>query len=205
MRLIGYKRVSTTEQAESGAGLQAQHDAIVSECRRRGWELVAMADDTSTGASTDRPGLDEALAALERGLADGLIVAKLDRLTRSVADFARLVTLAKKQGWNLVALDFGLDLSTPQGELLANVLVSVSQWERRIIGVRTSEALQVKIANGEKLGRPRQLDPATRKKIRRWRRSGVSLQEIVNRLEAQGVATAHGGRWHPETIRKIAA
>jgi hypothetical protein len=74
------------------------------------------------------------------------VVAKLDRLSRSVVDAGRLLEEARKGGFNIVALDLGLDLSTPTGELVANVLAAVAQWERRMIGVRTSEALQVKIA-----------------------------------------------------------
>ena len=82
------------------------------------------------------------------GEADAVVVAKLDRLSRSVVDAGRLLEEARKRGFNIVALDLGLDLSTPTGELVANVLAAVAQWERRMIGQRTSEALQVKIAGG---------------------------------------------------------
>lgn len=77
-----------------------------------------------------------------------MVVAKLDRLSRSVVDAGRLLEEARKRGFNIVALDLGLDLSMPTGELVANVLAAVAQWERRMIGVRTSEALQVKIEGG---------------------------------------------------------
>ena len=77
-----------------------------------------------------------------------MVVAKLDRLSRSVVDAGRLLEEARR-GFNIVALDLGLDLSTPTGELVANVLAAVAQWERRMIGQRTQgEALQVKIAGG---------------------------------------------------------
>ncbi len=75
-----------------------------------------------------------------------MVVAKLDRLSRSVVDAGRLLEEARKGRFNIVALDLGLDLSTPTGELVANVLAAVAQWERRMIGLRTSEALQVKMA-----------------------------------------------------------
>lgn len=88
------------------------------------------------------------LSTLRRGEADAVVVAKLDRLSRSVVDAGRLLEEARQGGFNIVALDLGLDLSTPTGELVANVLAAVAQWERRMIGVRTSEALQVKIAGG---------------------------------------------------------
>jgi DNA invertase Pin-like site-specific DNA recombinase len=72
------------------------------------------------------------------------VVAKLDRLSRSIVHFGLLLEGASKKRFNVVALDLGLDLSTPQGELVANVIASVAQWERRIIGQRTKEALAVK-------------------------------------------------------------
>src|SRR6185437_7338010 len=98
-----------------------------------------------------RPHLQAALAACRAGEATGLVVAKLDRLSRSLIDFARLLEEAKKHGFNVVALDLGVDLSTPSGEFLANVMASAAQWERRIIGERTKSALAVKRAQGMRL------------------------------------------------------
>jgi DNA invertase Pin-like site-specific DNA recombinase len=93
-------------------------------------------------------------------------VAKLDRLGRSIVDFARLLEAARKKGFNIAALDLGPDLSTPQGELVANVIASVAQWERRMVGQRTREALAVRRAQGIRLGRPPTLDPLVAKRIR---------------------------------------
>src|SRR5215210_7973308 len=138
MRVVGYARVSTGEQAESGGGLAAQRSALEAEAARRGWELVAIREDVASGRRTSgRPGLEAALAAVDGGEADALAVAKLDRLSRSLLDFAGLLERARRRGWTLVALDLGVDTSTPQGELVANVIASVAQWERRIIGQRT--------------------------------------------------------------------
>lgn len=69
------------------------------------------------------------------------MVYKLDRLSRSVIDAGHLLERAQREGWNVVALDFGLDLSTPNGKLVANVLTSVAEWEREMTALRTSEAL----------------------------------------------------------------
>jgi DNA invertase Pin-like site-specific DNA recombinase len=148
-RAIGHVRVSTGEQGESGLGLKAQVAAIRAACELRGWELVALREEVKSGARADnRPVLAEVIRALRAGEADAVVVAKLDRLSRSVVDAGRLLEAARKGGFNIVALDLGLDLSTPTGELVANVLAAVAQWERRMIGVRTSEALQVKMADG---------------------------------------------------------
>ena len=152
--MVGYVRVSTDEQADSGLGLAAQRAAVASEAERRGWTLVEVYEDAQSGKSLDRPGLAEALAAVEEGRAAGILVAKLDRLSRSLRDFADLMSRARSKGWNLVALDLGVDLSTPAGEFMANVMASAAQWERRIIGQRTKDALAAKRAQGVKLGRP---------------------------------------------------
>jgi len=81
-----------------------------------------------------------------------IIVSKLDRLSRSVHDFAGLMQQAQRQGWGLVALDVGIDMTTPVGGLIANVMASVAEWERRVIGQRTAAALAARRAAGVRLG-----------------------------------------------------
>ena len=82
------------------------------------------------------------------------MVAKLDRLSRSMTDFTRLMERSWKKGWALVALDLGVDTTTPAGEMIANSVANFSQFERRLIGQRTKDALAVKRAQGVQLGRP---------------------------------------------------
>ena len=203
-RAIGYVRVSTGEQGESGLGLKAQMAAIRAACALRGWELVAVREEVKSGARADnRPVLAEVFRALRAGEADAVVVAKLDRLSRSVVDAGRLLEEARKGGFNIVALDLGLDLSTPTGELVANVLAAVAQWERRMIGQRTSEALQVKIAGGWtspswKARVPR----AVRRRIVEMAEAGLSQRAIANRLNADGVP-AVGGSWHRGTVIRV--
>jgi DNA invertase Pin-like site-specific DNA recombinase len=100
-----------------------------------------------------RPGVQEALRALQAGEAKALVVAKLDRLSRSMLDFAALMATAQKQNWALVALDCAVDKSTPAGEAMAHVLATFGQFERRLISRRTKEALAVKKASRVRLGR----------------------------------------------------
>jgi len=202
--VVGYVRVSTEEQGANGAGLQAQRDAIAAECERRGWQLLRVEEDALSGKSMNRPGLRAALDACRSGEASGIIVSKLDRLSRSVIDFARVLEEARKKGFNVVALDLGLDLSTPQGELVANVLASVAQWERRIIGVRTKEALAVKKAEGVRIGRPPVVPAAVVERVQRERAAGRTLSAIADGLNEDGVPTAQGGRrWYPATVRYL--
>jgi DNA invertase Pin-like site-specific DNA recombinase len=206
IRVVSYLRVSTSEQADSGLGVEAQRVAVSAEVGRRGW--IEVAEKADLGASgkgmSGRVGLQEALAMLASGEADALAVAKLDRLSRSLLDFANLMALAKKQGWNLIALDLGIDLTTPAGEFMAGVMASAAQWERRIIGQRTKDALAVRKAEGVRLGRPPSIDPEIVDRIVMESRQGVSMAEIARRLTAEAVTTARGGRiWYPSTVQTV--
>ncbi len=203
---VAYLRVSTDEQADSGAGLDAQRAAIETEAARRGWTIVGWyVDAGASGKSLNgRPQLAEALAAVRGRQAGALVVAKLDRLSRSLLDFAALMADAQRDRWNLVALDLGIDLSTPAGEFMANVMASAAQWERRIIGQRTRDALAIKRAAGVRLGRPRNLPDAVVRRIIDAKADGDTLSGIAAALNADGVPTAHGGsKWHPSTVRGV--
>src|SRR5207237_4268041 len=105
-----------------------------------------------------RPGVQEAIRALKAREASALVVAKLDRLSRSMIDFTAVMAMAHKQGWALVALDCAVDTTTPAGEAMANMLATFAQFERRLICQRTREGLAVKRAQGLRLGRPRRAD-----------------------------------------------
>jgi DNA invertase Pin-like site-specific DNA recombinase len=213
-QVIGYVRVSTVEQGDSGAGLEAQRRTITAYCQSRGWTLVRVEQDVTSGASTNgRHGLADALAAIRRGEAGTLVVAKLDRLSRSVGDFARLLDDARHEGWNLAVLDLGVDLSTPMGEAAAGMASVFAQFERRVIGERTKAALAVKRSQGVRLGRPRLIDDTLRRRIRRYRgpttasgrpgKGGHTLQWIADKLNSDGTPTAKGGRWQPSTIVRV--
>ena len=203
MQVIGYVRVSTEEQSTSGAGLAAQRAAIEAECLHRGWHLVEVIEDAGYSAKDlKRPGVQIALETLQAGDAGALVVAKLDRLSRSMLDFTTVMATASKQGWALVALDCAVDTTTPAGEAMANVLATFAQFERRLIGQRTREALAAKRASGVRLGRPVSLPLAVTKRIAAERKAGRSLAAIAATLNEEQVPTAQGGRqWWPSTVR----
>jgi DNA invertase Pin-like site-specific DNA recombinase len=207
MRVIGYARVSTDEQAASGLGLDAQEAAIRAETERRGWELVEVITDAGISggrAPADRPGFAQVLQAMAADRADGVIVAKLDRLTRSLTDFAALLERSARDDWAVVALDVDVDTTSATGRLVAHVMGAVSEWERGVIGERTKAALESKRAQGHRLGRPVTLPPAVRQRIERERAAGLSLARIGRGLDADRVPTAQGGaRWYPATVRAV--
>jgi DNA invertase Pin-like site-specific DNA recombinase len=205
VRVLGYVRVSTEEQADSRAGLEAQRAAIQRECERRGWQLVDVVEDAGYSAKDlRRPGVRAALEELERGRANALVVAKLDRLSRSMLDFTAVMAKAQKQGWALVALDCAVDTTTPAGEAMAHVLATFAQFERRLIGQRTREALAVKRKERIRLGRPQSISPKLARRIRTMRSRGMTLQAISDKLNAEGVPTPRGGStWRPTSLRAV--
>jgi DNA invertase Pin-like site-specific DNA recombinase len=197
--------VSSEEQADSRAGLEAQRSAIQHECERRGWQVVEVIEDAGFSAKDlKRPGVRAALEELERGHADALVVSKLDRLSRSMLDFTAVMAKAQKQGWALVALDCAVDTTTPAGEAMAHVLATFAQFERRLIGQRTREALAVKKKQGVRLGRPPSIPPKTARRIRSMRNRGLTLQAICDKLNSEGVATPREGSvWRPTSLRAV--
>jgi DNA invertase Pin-like site-specific DNA recombinase len=205
MRVLAYLRCSTSEQSDSGAGIEAQRSAIRVEAERRGWFEVDFITDAGYSArSMRRPGLQGALAALKRGSASVLVVSKMDRLSRSLLDFAGIMQTAQREGWALVALDSPADLSTPTGEAMASVLAVFAQLERRLISQRTKDALAERRKAGVVLGRPRALSAATERRILAEHAAGNGCSVIARALTAEGVRTARGGvKWHPNVVRQV--
>lgn len=200
-KAIGYLRVSTDEQATSGLGLEAQREAITAEVKRREWLLLGLiADAGESGGALDRPGLREVLERIADGSASVLVVAKLDRLSRSVIDSARILEWIAEANANLVALDLGVDTSKPAGQLVANVMSAVAQWERATISERTRAALAAKRAKGEAISRPT-VPPKVRRRIDRQRQRGWTLQRIADKLNTDEIPTARGGsEWRPSSV-----
>jgi DNA invertase Pin-like site-specific DNA recombinase len=204
MRLIGYIRVSTERQETAGNGLEAQEASIRAYAASGGHDIVGLVVEVASGGKDNRPLLAGALESLKKGNADGLIVAKLDRLARSSMMTAKILALGQKQGWKLIALDLGIDTSTPVGEMVANIMAAVAQWERRQIGARTSEALQAKKRRegGLKGSRPK-VAPGILWLMQGGRRDGMSYRQIAVYLERMGVPTSQGGKWSPGTVKHI--
>jgi DNA invertase Pin-like site-specific DNA recombinase len=203
---IGYLRVSVASQAESGAGLTDQRRAIRAECERRGWTLSDVrADEGASGGNIDRrPALQEALDMLRAREASVLVTAKLDRLSRSVLDFAALMARAEREGWAIVVLDVNVDTSTPSGEMMANVVAAFAQYERRLISERTRRALAVKRAEGVQLGRPRSIPDGVRTRIVALRSDGLTYRAIADALNADDVPRGQQGiQWWPSTIQHV--
>ena len=122
-----------------------------------------------------RPAALAALEAVRGGKAAGLLVAKMDRLSRSVVDGAGLMERAAREGWALHFADLDIDTSTPAGEMAANIIISGSQYERRLISQRTRDALAAKRARGERLGAAPALPLQVTRRIVTERAAGPNL------------------------------
>jgi site-specific DNA recombinase len=198
MRVIGYVRVSTEEQATGGVSLAAQREKLVAYAKLYDLELVEVVDDAGESAkSLNRPGLQRALGQIRKGNAAGLLIAKLDRLTRSVADWQVLIDgyFGERAGKQLFSVADSIDTRTAAGRLVLNVLLSVAQWERETVAERTRDALQHKIRRGERCG-----------KVRFGFELGVDGKTLVpNRIEQAALEVIHQLRAEGETLRAIAA
>jgi len=203
MKVVAYVRVSTEEQASQGVSLQAQEAKVRQYCDLYGHELAEVVVDAGASAKTlSRPGLTRVLAALQAGEVEGVVILKLDRLTRSVRDLGYLLETYFTTKALLSVME-QTDTSTAGGRLVLNLLISVSQWEREVIGERTSAALQHKKSQGVKLGAPALADQATLARVQELRGQGLTLRQMGETLQAEGYKTARGGNWGPSTLKKI--
>jgi DNA invertase Pin-like site-specific DNA recombinase len=153
-KTIAYIRVSTDKQADKGVSLEAQEDKARAYAGLYDLELVEVIVDAGESAKTlNRPGLQRALSMLKTGQAEALLVVKLDRLTRSVKDLGTLIETYFTPGKAaLMSVGEQIDTRSAAGRLVLNILASVSQWEREIIGERTSVAIKHKQSKGEYIG-----------------------------------------------------
>jgi len=197
--------VSTLDQRDNGHSLAAQRQQIETVCAQREWHHLAVFTDAASGKSMDkRPALRHALELLARSEADALVVAKLDRLSRSVSDFSRLIERARSEKWKLVVLDPAIDTTTDSGEFVANLLANVAQYEARLVSSRTKAGLEAARAKGIRLGRPWEIPEPVVRKIVRLRSLGLTLQEVCDSLTMQGIPTARpGSQWWPSTIKAV--
>jgi len=222
LRVIGYVRVSTDEQAREGLSLTYQEDKIRAYCSLYGLELVRVERDAGVSAKTlEREGLSSVLDDLDRWRVDGLVILKLDRLTRQLRDWSDLIDrfFSEKAGRRLFSVNDSIDTRTPSGRMVLNMIMTVAQWEREEIAFRTANALQGKIKRGERCGRIRfgytlaadgrtlVPHPAEQEAIafmRQWKAQGRKYREMVADLEKMGIQTKEPGSvWRPGAIHRI--
>lgn len=219
MRAVAYVRVSTDKQADRGISLEAQVEKVRAMATVHSAELIEVVTDAGESAkSLDRPGMAHVLEMVRTKTVDMVIVAKLDRLTRSVRDLADLLELFERKNVALISVAEALDTGSAAGRLLLNIMVSVSQWEREAIGERTRDAMAHKRAKNEWIGNapygfkvaedrkhvePEEPEQKILRRIRQMRRCGSSLRQIATKLNREGVRTRSGGSWRYEYVARV--
>jgi DNA invertase Pin-like site-specific DNA recombinase len=219
VKAIGYVRVSTEKQADFGISLEAQTAKVQAMAVVQGCELQEVIIDAGESAkSLKRPGMERLLALVDSRAIDTVIIAKLDRLTRSVADLAELLKRFDKRGVSLVSVADSLDTRSAAGRLVLNIMVSVSQWEREAIGERTRDAMSHKRANGERVGtipygfrlsqdgvhleeNPEEQSVLAR--ARELRQSGNTVRQVAAELNRHGFATRRGTAWRFQYVADV--
>ncbi len=218
MLAIGYARVSTGQQAEHGVSLEAQAEKIRAMAVVRGAELRDLIIEGESAKSMNRPGLHRLLKLVERREVGAVIVAKLDRLTRSVKDLCELLELFERRGVALMSVAESLDTSSAAGRLVITIMGAVSQWEREAISERTKDALRHKRCRQERVGnigygfrlcgdgRHVETEPAEQAvlaQISQLRGAGHSLRRIASELNGHGYRTRRGSPWRMEYVRRL--
>jgi len=219
-RAIAYIRVSTDKQADHGVSLEAQEAKVRAYASLYDLELVDVVVDAGASAKTlDRPGLARVLDAVKRGAVDAVVVVKLDRLTRNVADLGHLVERYFQKA-ALLSVSEQIDTRTAAGRLVLNVLASVAQWEREAIGERTAVAMKHKAAKGELVGAVPygyalaadgvalvqvEAEQAVIREARALRAAGVSLRAVAAELAARGFVARNGRAFAAEQVRRMVA
>lgn len=219
MKAIGYIRVSTADQADSGLSLAHQEAKIKAYCDALDINLVDVISDAGFSAKTlNRPGMTEVINQIKNKSVDAVVILKLDRLTRSVKDLGTMTTLFEKTGVALVSVQDSINTSTAAGRLVLNVLGSVAQWESEAIGERTKAAMSVKKASGQLVGSipygfnladdgitliANETEQKTLEVIRELRKNGMSFNKIARELEQRGIATKKGGKWAAQTVSNL--
>jgi DNA invertase Pin-like site-specific DNA recombinase len=198
--VIGYVTVSADS---SSADAVRSSEAIHATCERSHWNLLEVVADRENGRVLERPGLGYALRRIAEGYASGLVVSDLQRLSRSIVDLGALMAWFRHANATLIALDLGIDTSTPEGDRVATTLIALSDRAHERIADRTRNRLAEKRANGDSNGRPAVRDrPELMERIAAMRAQGLTLQAIANQLNAEHVPTLRGGaKWRPSSIQ----
>ncbi len=223
MNAVIYSRVSTEEQSQNGSSLEMQETRCAAFAASKGWTVTETIRDGGFSAKDlNRPGMQRVLQLVKQRTVEAVLILKLDRLTRSVSDLGNLLALFDRKKVALAGPEVVFDTSTSAGRLIANLLCSVSQWEREQIGERTHAVLQHRRLSGltysaqvpfgyRRVGEGKwaRFVPVTHEleavvTMHKLRAHGFSLRKIAHHLTVSGVVTKRGrSEWSPTSVRSI--
>jgi site-specific DNA recombinase len=217
MRVYGYIRTSTNKQEVS---LEVQEAKIRATAFVKDYgDITIIKDGDESAKSLARPGMEKLLNLIDSEEVDVLIISKLDRITRSLADLAELMKRFTRHGVKLISLQEAIDIDSATGRMLLNILTAFSQFERELTGERTEAALQHLKSQGFpagpapygwlsqprtseekqlKIRKPLLIDEAEQEilgKANAMREAGLSYEKIADSLNARGFKTRSEGKW----------
>ena len=226
MNAVGYIRVSSAEQADSGVSLAAQRATIEAYCAFKGLTLVEIVEDGGVSAGKrleTRVGGMRVLDMVAKGAVGAIVATKLDRVFRNAADCLTMTEQWNRAGVALHLLDMNLDTSTPMGRAFLTMAAAFAELERSTGVERTRTALAQVKAEGGSIGqmplgltRADELDGAGRRiviavddelraveRVVELRRSGATFRAIADAMNAAGIPTKAGSRWHATTAQRV--
>lgn len=210
MKAIIYLRVSTVEQARDGIGLDAQEAKCRAICALREFEVTSVYRDEGRSGRSEvarRPGLATAIAEvrahLQRDVPAVLVAYSVSRVARSQRVLWQMIDPGKATPLPLVSASEPFDTSTPMGRAMLGMIGVWSQLEADLVSERTRDALAHVRSRGTRLGAPpmSQTAPDAVKRIATLKADGLSLRQIADKLNAEGVKGGRGGRWWTKTVR----
>ena len=208
MQTIGYIRVSTEEQAQSGLGLEAQERMLRAYCEAKGIALDDLLVDAGySGKDLNRPGIAELLRRVRERRVATVMTVKIDRLSRRVIDTLNIVETLRQRDTAIVFVQEAIDTTTAAGKAMLTVIAAFAEMERNYISERTRSALAAKKARGERLGNPSfgALDGEERvhQVARELRDQRLSLRAIALALQDRGLLPRRARTWSPEMVRRL--
>lgn len=220
MKVYAYLRVSTDQQAESGAGIAAQLDACHKWAKSKDKEIVEVFTEEGVSGSLSldkRPELLQAVNALKPG--DVLVVAKRDRLGRDPIAVAMIeASVARKQAKIVSAAGEGTESDDPTSVLMRRLVDAFGEFERNIIIGRTKAAMQAKKSRGERVGHipfgyklsdnginiePDDYEQSILNQINDLKATGLSVRKIADELNVRGVFNRGGAKWNHASIHRV--
>jgi len=220
MKIIGYIRVSTEYQAESKHGLDAQTYAIENYSTKNNVDILEIFRDEALSGSLSlekRPGMLNAINALSKG--DLLVVAKRDRLGRDALVMAMIEAAVKRKGAKIISLaGEGTENDDPTGMLMRRMIDAFSEYERLIIGLRVSAALQAKKKKNERVGyipygfelcdngihlTQNHTERKLLNEMTELRKTGISIRGIAKYLNERNLLNRNGSKWNHSSILRV--
>lgn len=217
-----YIRVSTERQVDEGFSLDAQREKLLAYCHAHSWQICENHEYVDAGISgksaENRPALQAMLKAATAGAIQRIVVTEFDRLARNTRDLLEIVEALDKAGCALVLLDLNIDTGTPAGKMIATIMGSLAEWERKLIGERVMTGKRQKAGtggyNGARVplgyiydGETFSINEAQAVTVRRifdLFNAGESLNAIARQFNENGTPTATGsGEWQAIGISHI--